>query len=149
MPQSFIASYYHLVFSTKDRVPLINTEWESNLYAYIGGIARSNNALLLSAGGTADHIHLLTTLHKQQALTDFLRDIKSNSSRWVHQETGLDKFGWQAGYAAFSVSYSGLEDVTRYILNQKEHHRKMTYQEEVLRFLELNRIPYDERYIWD
>jgi REP element-mobilizing transposase RayT len=147
---SFTCLNYHLIFSTKHRQPLIGEEWQQRLFDYIGGIIRQQGGVLLAAGGMPDHVHLLAAISKSIAISDALRDIKANSSKWVH-ETFSDqaKFAWQSGYGAFSVSFSGLDPVRRYLAGQAEHHRVRTYQEEFLELLRRHEIEYDERYVWD
>ena len=150
MPQSYVACYMHMIFSTKDRTPLLTADLSPRLYEYIGGTLRGHGAALLAAGGVADHLHLSVSLGKELSVSAALRVIKSNSSKWVH-DTFDDQphFAWQNGYGAFSVSQSNLDDVHRYIENQTEHHRKRTFQEEFLAFLKRYNVPYDERHIWD
>lgn len=149
MPQSYTGLYYHIIFSTKDHLPLITADVATRLYEYIGGIIRNNDGALIAAGGTDDHIHLLAILSKQQSISDALRIIKTNSSSWIHKEfTTKHQFAWQHGYGAFTVSPSVVDLVKRYIANQQEHHRTVTFQEEFLRFLHEYNVPYDERYVW-
>ena len=150
MPQSYVCLPTHIIFSTKHRLPMIQTEWEPRLYEYIGGILRKDGCVLLAAGGMADHLHLLISLGKERAIADLVRDIKANSSRWIH-ETFADQhaFAWQGGYGAFAVSHSNLDKVRLHIANQKEHHRKMTFQEELIAFLKRHGIGYDEQYVWN
>lgn len=150
MPQSYTCLNYHLVFSTKSRVTQIEPDWQARLYKYIGGVLRAHGGCLLSAGGMPDHIHLLASISKEQAIADALRIIKSNSSGWIHDTLpGQKEFAWQTGYAAFAVSYSNLEKVRKYVLKQKEHHRKKTFKEEFVALLEKHEIDYDKRYLWD
>jgi putative transposase len=150
VPQSFACLHYHLIFSTKNRAPLITEPIRDRLNEYLGGIIRNSGGRLLAAGGMPDHLHLLTSLDKQQSISDALRTIKSNSSGWVH-ETFPERagFAWQAGYGAFSVSYSNIPEVSEYIANQAEHHRSKTFQEEFLAFLKRHDVEFDERYLWD
>ena len=150
MSQSFVCLHYHIIFSTKHRASFISPDLEPRLYEYIGGIIRQMDGHLLSAGGMPDHLHLLCALGKQWSIADALRTIKANSSRWVHQ-TFLDRkeFAWQRGYAAFATSCSDLDRVKQYIQHQPEHHRKMTFKEELIALLERHRIEYDERYLWE
>jgi REP element-mobilizing transposase RayT len=149
MSHSYASLLTHAVFSTKDRAPLIAGECNDRLLPYLGGIARELGAKALMVGGTTDHVHLLLSLPPSLCVADALRDLKANSSRWVH-ETWPDRrdFGWQTGYGAFSVSESSREAVARYIQDQEEHHRRMTFQEEFIVLLKKHGIPYDERYIW-
>jgi putative transposase len=150
MPQSFACLNCHLVFSTKNREPLLLPHWTPRLYQYIGGTTRAKGSALLAAGGMPDHVHLLLSLSRQTSISDLVRDIKANSSRWIHETIdGVGGFGWQSGYAAFAVSYSDLDDVKRYIANQSEHHRVRTFQEEFLAFLDRHALTYDPRYVWD
>lgn len=150
MPQSFTCLHYHIVFSTKHRAPLLTADWQPRLHEYMGGILRAHGGQLLAAGGMPDHIHLLAQLSKQQSVADAARVIKANSSGWVHQTFRERRdFAWQTGYAAFAVSYSHLSEVKKYITGQEKHHRKMTFQEELLAFLKRHNIEYDDRYIWD
>lgn len=147
---SFTCLNYHLVFSTKHRQPLIEEAWQQRLFDYLGGIIRAQGGVLLAAGGMPDHAHLLAAISKSTAIADALRDIKTNSSKWVHEEVaGQTDFAWQAGYGAFTVSYSGIGDVRRYLIGQKEHHRVRSFKEEFLELLRRHEIEFDERYIWD
>jgi putative transposase len=150
MPQSFVCMHCHIIFSMKNREPLISPVVAPRLYEYIGGIVRNAKSKLAAAGGVADHVHLMVSLGKQEALADAVRNIKSNSSRWIHEAfSSLRGFAWQAGYGAFAVSYSNLDEVKGYIANQHKHHRVRTFQEEFLALLKRHGIEYDERYIWD
>jgi len=118
------------------------------LQKYLGGIVRELNAKLLAANSPQDHLHLLLLLSPKIALADILRNIKANSSKWIHQTySHLNDFIWQDGYSAFSVSQSGIDSVMQYIANQVEHHKKTSYQEELVALLKRHQIDYDERYI--
>jgi putative transposase len=140
----------HFIWSTKNREPLIREDFQADLYAYIGGILRERKHVLLSAGGIADHIHLLVGMHPQQSISDLVRDVKSNSSIWIHEnQTGLGGFAWQSGYGAFSVSQSAVSQVSHYIDNQKEHHGATSFKSEFIKFLERHGIEYDEKYVWE
>ena len=150
MPSSYTCLRYHLIWSTKDRSPLIVDEFRDRLFEYIGGILRGHGGKLLAAGGMRDHVHLLADVSKQQAIADAVRDIKANSSGWIHETFQQHRsFAWQTGYGAFTVSYSGVEAVKTYIANQAEHHRVKTFQEEFVEFLRRHEIEYDERYLWE
>lgn len=148
MPSTHTSLHCHLVFSTKERAPLISTEWRRNLHAYLGGIVKGMDGAPLAVGGIEDHVHLLVGLKSSHRLDYFLRDLKADSSQWVHQEIGSKKFGWQKGYGAFSVSPSNIEGVKRYVLNQGEHHRSQTFQAEYIQLLRASGIEYDEQYVW-
>jgi REP element-mobilizing transposase RayT len=147
MPSSHIASYFHLVFSTKNRLPLLAVEWRERLHAYLGGIVKGMDAVPLAVGGVSDHVHLQVSLKSKHRLDYFLRNLKADSSAFVHQEL-LKTFEWQKGYGAFSVSPANISKVSNYVLNQEKHHRKKTFVEEYIELLELSGIEYDERYLW-
>ena len=149
MTQTLANLLFHAIFSTKDRTPSIGAKLKPDLLAYLGGIARELGGKLLAANGTADHVHLLLSLPPTLTLADAMRVIKTNSSRWVHATRGgTQSFAWQAGYGAFSVSQSNLSQVIRYIQAQGKHHRRVSFQEELVAFLRKHKIEYDERYIW-
>jgi putative transposase len=137
----------HLVFSTKCRRPLITPEIRADLFAYLGGILREMGGTALIINGTVDHVHLLIRIRPTHAMAEIARVVKANSSRWVKEKWNM-QFAWQTGYGAFSVSESNVVAVSRYIATQEEHHRKRTFQEEYVAFLQKNKIPYDERYVW-
>lgn len=147
MAHTYTELLAHIIFSTKERQPLINTELKPRLHAYMHGIVKDIGGKALIIGGIADHVHLLINLPTTVTLADALRTIKSNSSKWTHEE-GHKDFAWQSGYGAFSVSRSNVETVYKYIANQEEHHRRMTFQEEYVMFLQKHGIEYDERYLW-
>ena len=150
MPQSFVCLHCHIVFSTKNRKTWITPELAPRLFDYIGGTIRGVGGSLVFAGGMPDHTHLLVSLGKTHSAAQLVRDIKSNSSGWIHKTfPSLANFGWQTGYAAFAVSHSNLDEVKRYIGNQPEHHRVRTFKEEFLAFLKKHGLEYDERYVWD
>ena len=149
MSQSLVAMNVHLVFSTKQRMPLITNELQPRLYRYIGGIVRGEAGCLLTIGGMPDHVHLLISMGRTISLADLVRQIKSNSSRWVHEELSMPEFGWQAGYGAFSASESQMPIVRRYIENQAQHHNTLTFQDEFRELLRRHGLEWDERYVWD
>jgi putative transposase len=150
MPQSLVSLHVHVIFSTKHRELVIDPVLAPRLYGYIGGIVRQTASVPTAIGGVADHVHLLASLGRQTCVADLVRDVKSNSSKWVH-ETFPDRagFGWQAGYGAFAVSVSMVERVKAYIANQEEHHRRQTFQDEFRAFLTKHGIAWDEQYVWD
>jgi putative transposase len=149
MPQSFAQLYIHAVFSTKERATLIDPSWEPRLYDVIGGILKSVKCSLLAAGGVEDHVHLLISLARDVSVSDALRNVKTDSSKWIHETfPSLADFHWQTGYSAFSVSQSQLGALKRYIANQKEHHRKQSYQDEVRQLLRLHGLESDEEHMW-
>lgn len=149
MPSSYTCLYYHIIFSTKDRRPLINPDLQTRLYDYMGGIITHEKGRLLAAGGAADHVHLLVSMTAQISLSDLMRLVKANSSKWVHETFPEHRdFRWQDGYGAFTVSASAIADVKRYITQQELHHRRVSFQEVFLAFLRRHGIEYDQRYIW-
>jgi REP element-mobilizing transposase RayT len=143
------ALYYHIVFSTKERRPLLVGGTLDKTCRYMGGIARKLKGELLLANGTIDHVHVAANIPASMAVADFVRALKANSSGWLHQTLPtLRSFQWQDGYAAFTVSPSVLPQVTRYIARQAAHHRKRSFQDELVALLEKHGVQYDERYIW-
>jgi REP element-mobilizing transposase RayT len=128
MPSTYSNLLYHIVFSTKDRERLIADDFKEELYRYMAGIAREEGGSLLEIGGIEDHVHLLAKFKPSIAVSDMLRLIKTNSSKWLHEEKKHARFGWQEGYAAFSVSESQMVAVRRYIRNQASHHRRQSFQ---------------------
>jgi REP element-mobilizing transposase RayT len=150
MPQSLVSLHVHIIFSTKERAPLIAPALQPRLYEYIGGILRADKNSLIAAGGISDHVHLLVSLGRESSIADTVRIVKSNCSKWIHESfRDLEAFAWQAGYGAFAVSFSNLGQVKRYIAEQEDHHRKRTFQEEYREFLRRHEIEFDERYVWD
>lgn len=145
---SYISNLVHFIWSTAGRTPTINPAWEPWLHAYIGGILNNANARLLAAGGVEDHVHLYVSLPATLCLSDAASVIKSNSSRFVHEELGDRSFDWQKGYAAFTVSVSAEEAVRNYLRNQKEHHKQKSFQDEYIEFLERHHVPYDPKYVF-
>ena len=150
MPQSLVKNYLHITFSTKNRQPLIDSDIEEELFNYLGGICKSLECYPVIVGGHKNHIHILCLLSQKVLLMKLVEELKSHSSKWI--KTKGDKyrnFYWQNGYGAFSVNPTEIEVVKTYILNQKEHHRNRTYEEEYLAFLKKYNVDYNERYLWD
>ena len=146
MGSTFSSLHYHLVFSTKERIPFIKAEWRPRVHSYLGGIIRGMNGVAEIVGGVADHVHLLVSLRPVHCLADVMRDMKKDSSTWV-KENFDDHFAWQEGYAAFTVSPSATNSVRNYIANQEAHHRKRSFVEELKELLEKSGVEYDERYL--
>ena len=140
---------YHLVFSTKGRLPLIGPDIEEPLYAYMGGILRNQGGKALEIGGMPDHVHILARLPARTAVSDILRALKSDSSGWMNRERPDDRFAWQTGYGAFTVSESQVGKVRRYIRTQEEHHRGQGFETELVGLLERHGVDYDERFLFD
>ena len=150
MSQSLANILLHIIFSTKNRNSYIDENVESELYAYISSISLSHKSYVHKIGGTDDHIHLFLTLPRTLSTSDLVEEIKKNSSKWIKtKDKKYRQFSWQKGFGAFSVSASQHDVVVKYIANQKKHHKKHSFQDEYRKFLELNNIPYDERYVWD
>ena len=147
MSHSFTCNLMHCTFSTKDRYLWINEDLEVRLWPYIGGIARENRMKALAIGGVADHLHALLSLPSTMSFAKAVQLIKGGSSKWIHEELRIRKFEWQAGYGAFSVSQSQVKKTIAYINNQKEHHRKRTFEEEFLQLLDKHKIDYHPRYV--
>jgi putative transposase len=149
MANTYTALFYHIIFSTKNRVSFLMPEIEQRVWEYIGGVARKHQMIALQVGGMADHIHVLVMAPPTLAPSNIAKFLKGNSSKWIHEEfPRLSHFAWQEGYGGFTVSKSSLPIVIQYIQNQFEHHRTKTFQEEYLEFLQKHEIEYDERYIW-
>lgn len=145
MAQTLTRVLLHVVFSTKNRDPLIVPERESELHAYMGGICRMLGAPSLAIGGTADHVHLLVVMSRTLTIADLLMHVKKDSSKWAGRR---GPFAWQEGYGAFSVGESGRAAAIRYIEGQKEHHSRVSFQDELLTLLKRYNVNYDPRYIW-
>ncbi len=139
---------FHLVFSTKHRERWLTKDLRPRVWEYLGGTLRSEGAKLLAIGGVEDHVHFLFGWRTDEAISVLLRNLKANSSKWIHQTfPGLAEFRWQEGYAIFSVSESQVDRVVRYIASQEEHHRVKSFQEELIEFLKAHNLPYDGRYL--
>jgi len=150
MARTYTQLLNHIVFSTKDRLPQITPDLRSRLFPYMGGIVRNLEAVALSINGVADHVHLLVSMRPTIAPSDFMETLKTNSSKWVHETFPEHAaFRWQLGYSAFSVSSSQKPAVLDYIAGQEEHHRKVSFQDELIAFLKRHEIEYDERYVFE
>ncbi len=147
MSSTYLSLHYHLVFSTKNREPIIAPEWRSRLHDYLGGTVHGLGGFPEGIGGVLDHVHLLVGLKATHCLSDFLRELKKASSAWVHEEIGVRGFAWQEGYAAFTVSASAREGVKHYIANQEEHHRVNSFHEELIEILNKAGVKYDPKYL--
>jgi len=147
---SYTNLLYHIVFSTKERQPWLDQELNARLYDYLGGAIRSEGGTGISINGCADHIHILAKLKQDKAVSEVLRGIKANSSGWIHRTfPTLHAFAWQVGYGAFSVSQSQVDNVKRYIANQRSHHQRVSFKDEFIALLQAHGIEYDEKYLWD
>jgi len=147
---AFAKLIYHVVFSKKYRRKTIDDGRCEPLYEYIGGIIRGQKGHLIEIGGVEDHIHILANLSPVTALSNAIRDIKANSSKWVNDlKKTRDRFEWQKGYGAFTVSYSQIDSVRHYIQNQREHHRRQTFEEEYIEFLNRHDIPFERKWLFE
>jgi REP element-mobilizing transposase RayT len=150
MAQTLVSLMVHVIFSTKNRERFITPEIEPEVYAYIGGILKNHESRLLGAGGTSDHVHLLISQSKNVSLSSLMKDVKKDSSSWIKTKGNqFRNFHWQDGYGAFSLRQSDIPELNKYIANQKEHHRKRSFREELIQFLQDEGIAYDERYLWN
>jgi len=150
MGQSLVKNYVHIIFSTKHRTPSIDSSIENTLHDYIGGICKKMDCQPIRVGGYVDHIHILCRLSKKISLVSLVKELKSNSSKWIKTQGNQYKsFYWQDGYGAFSVSPNQTTKITDYIVNQHEHHRKKTFKEEYRVILDAYNVDYDDKYVWD
>ncbi len=146
MGSTFFSLHYHIVFSTKERRPLIRAEWRPRLHSYLGGIIRGMKGVAEIVGGMEDHVHLLASLRPVHCVADMMRDLKKDSTNWLKEN--LDRsFGWQEGYAAFTVSPSATNAVRKYIANQEAHHCKHSFSDELRDLLGKAGIAFDEKYL--
>lgn len=150
MANTYTALFYHFIFSTKRREPLIAFECEERVWAYLGGITQQNDMQPIRIGGHRDHVHALVRLPTSLSVAQVLQRLKGGSSKWINEQQFVPgHFSWQESYAAFTVSRSNLDAVCDYIARQKEHHRTKSFQDELREFLTKHGIEYDERYLWD
>jgi len=150
MPQSLVQNYVHICFSTKGRLPLIQDSIQEELFAYLGGVCKNLESQPIIVGGTNDHVHLLVKLSRKMALMDLVEKVKTHSSKWIKsKDPKFSNFYWQHGYGGFSVNPRQVDRVVTYIKNQREHHRKVSFQEEYRRVLRKYKMNFDERFLWD
>lgn len=150
MSQSLVKNYIHLVFSTKNRAPVIDEAIQPELFRYIAGICANCDCYPVQIGGHTNHIHALFLLSKKIALVKIVEELKAHSSKWIKTKgVAYHQFYWQNGYGAFSVNPAEAEVAKTYIENQGQHHQKMTFEEEYRAFLKKYSVAYDERYVWD
>jgi REP element-mobilizing transposase RayT len=146
MASTYTSLHYHLIFSTKNREPVIAPTWRTALHEYLGGTVKGLGGHPQGVGGLADHVHLLVALKPSHCLADFIRELKKASCAWVHANH-LPGFRWQEGYAALTVSASARAAVKQYIAGQEEHHRVRTFRDELVAFLDKAHIPFDPRFL--
>jgi len=146
MGSTFLSLHYHIVFSTKERRPFLLDSWRARMHEYLGGTVRGLGGIPESIGGVADHVHLLVGLRATHCLADFMQELKKATSVWA-KEYHEPEFGWQDGYAAFTVSYTHIDPVKEYIRTQEEHHWQTDFIEELKRLLEKNGVEYKPDYL--
>lgn len=150
MANTYTQIYIHVVFAVQERASLIKPEWREELFKYIAGILKNQGIKLIAIGGIEDHIHILFGLNPKFALSDLVRDIKANSSKFINERGFVrGKFYWQEGFGAFSYSRSQIDTVAKYILNQEKHHAKKSFKAEYIDLLDRFNIDYDERYLFN
>ncbi len=150
MPGTFSQIYIQIVFAVKGRENLISTVWEGELHKYIAGIIKGKEQKPIIVNGMPDHIHAFIGLRPSMAISDLVRDIKNNSTNFINDKRLVKgKFSWQEGYGAFSYAHSQIESVYNYILQQKEHHKKKTFNEEYVEFLKKFNVGYDPKYLFE
>jgi REP element-mobilizing transposase RayT len=150
MPQSLAKNLIHLVFSTKNRDPVLSEAVREPLCAYASAVLRDLDSHVIAMTAWHDHVHILFSLSKNHSLAQVVMEVKRATSKWIKtQGKGFAGFHWQNGYGAFSIGQSGVDEVTNYIANQAEHHRVKSFQEEFRSFLKRYEVEFDERYVWD
>ncbi len=150
MAGTFSQIYIHYVFAVKDRQNLLQKPWREEVFKYISGIIKGKDQKPIIINGVSDHVHVFVGLKPSMNISDLVRDIKNNSSNFINNNKFIKgKFSWQNGYGAFSYAHSQIESVYQYILNQEEHHRKKTFREEYIEFLQKFGIDYNEKYLFD
>jgi REP element-mobilizing transposase RayT len=150
MSQSLAFLLVHVIFSTKDRAPLLTAEIREELYPYLATVVRNAECECFRVGGVADHVHIALRLSRTVTMARLIQELKASSSQWLKEKSpALKNFSWQRGYGAFSVGPADLESLRTYIANQEEHHKKRTYQEEYRAFLVKYGVDFDGRYVWD
>ena len=150
MANTYTQLYFHIVFAVKGRSNYISENWKDELYKYISGIIANKDQKLMIVNGMPNHIHLLIGTKPNCNLSDLIRDIKANSSKWINEKKFTNfHFEWQTGFGAFTVSQSVVPNVIEYIKNQEEHHRKKTFKEEYVEFLKAYQIDFKDEYLFD
>lgn len=150
MPSTHHGILIHVVFSTKQRFKLLHKDWREDLLAYMGGTASAHKSTLLRAGGVEDHVHLLLKIHPAFAISETVKTLKGNASKWINEQRKFPaRFEWQKGYGAFSVSESMSDTVKRYIENQEEHHQRQSFEDEYRAILKKHNIEYEPKFVFD
>jgi putative transposase len=148
MAGSFTSLNVHIVFSTKERRPVLKSPLREVLFPYLHGVLHNMKGHLILGGGVDDHVHLLARLHQDTSVSECVRTVKANSSKWLREEHDPRWIGWQDGYGAFSVSKSQVPDVEAYIRTQEQHHARTSFKDEFRALLQRHEIEFDEQYIW-
>jgi REP element-mobilizing transposase RayT len=148
MPQTLSFNLVHIIFSTKERRPVLKAEIRPELFAYLATVCRGIDCDCFRVGGVDDHVHLAVRVHPAKSVADVVKEIKTSTSQWLKSK-GIVRFAWQRGYAAFSVSPADSGALIKYIETQEAHHRKRDFQAEMRAFFEKYHVPFDERYVWD
>lgn len=150
MPQSLSFILVHLIFSTKDRAPVLYPAIQPELHAYLATVSRNVKCECYRAGGVDDHVHLAVRLARTIEVADLIEELKTTSSKWLKtKHPSLQNFAWQKGYGAFSASPKDKEELFKYIETQEEHHKHVNFQDEYRKFLNAYEIDYDKKYVWD
>jgi putative transposase len=150
MANTYSQLYIHIVFAVKGRQNLISANWKNEIYKFITGIITNKEQKLIVINGMPDHVHILIGLKPDKSISDLVRDIKANSSKFINDKKWINgKFEWQTGFGAFSYSHSQLTNVTNYIRNQEEHHKTKTFKEEYIEFLKLFNVDFKNEYLFD
>jgi putative transposase len=150
MANTYMQIYIQVVFAVQERDSLIKKEWREELFKYIAGIFKNKGIKLIAIGGVEDHIHILFALDPKLALSDIVRNLKANSSKFINEKSFVrGKFYWQEGFGAFSYSRSQLDGVTRYVLNQEEHHAARSFKDEYIELLKRFEVGYEDRYLFN
>jgi len=150
MANTYTQLYVHIVFAVKGRLNLITKKWKEKLYQYITGIINNKNQKLMIINGMPDHLHLLIGFKPDCSLSDLVRDIKANSSKWINDNRFvMGRFEWQTGFGAFTISQSQIKTIINYILNQEEHHYKKTFRDEYIEYLKAYQIDFKTEYIFE
>jgi putative transposase len=144
---TFLSLHYHIVFSTKERIPFIEKRWRPQLFAYIGGTIQGLGGYSEGVGGVSDHIHALVGLKATHCLADFMRELKKGTTAWIHETVKIREFAWQVGYAAFTVSPNSRNGVKGYISNQEAHHTTKTFRDELVELLKAAGVTYKSEYL--
>jgi len=149
MSHTYYQQFYHLIWSTKDRKPLILESHQNRIYTYLGGVFRSLKCYPIQIGGMTDHVHALVIIPPTVLVVEAIRNVKVSTSKWISQNfSEIQEFSWQEGYGSFTVSSSHKEMVTNYIQNQKIHHQKYDFKTEFIKILKKYEISFDEKYLW-